>query len=143
MGYKIQGSDQNRNKSTSNCKKSGIKIRSKHVANKNVKKIGRTHRPKNRSKTLFGSKIGQVLTEHSKSLRKNHYSVCRCPRSSKSVNRAITYRKKRKSTVFLPNPKIVIKTLCSSGKTCSNGKWEMYSNGKCIVMGECVVMGNA
>ncbi len=36
MGFKIQGSDQNRNKSTSNCKKSGIKIFIGH-SKKNIK----------------------------------------------------------------------------------------------------------
>ena len=34
MGFKIQGSDQNRNKSTSNCKKSGIKIFIGHAKKK-------------------------------------------------------------------------------------------------------------
>ena len=36
MGFKIQGSDQNKNKSTSNCSKSGIKIFIGH-AKKNIK----------------------------------------------------------------------------------------------------------
>jgi len=36
MGFKIQGSDQNKNKSTSNCSKAGIKVFLGH-ANKNIK----------------------------------------------------------------------------------------------------------
>ena len=37
MGFKIQGSDQNKNKNTVNCSKSGIKIFIGHSAN-NIKK---------------------------------------------------------------------------------------------------------